>query len=277
MQVSHFELIFKLQSPAGPADTVLQGYFLEISNLEDVPLSYALEFVTSSTSDPDRSLFENTFVIVDVPNADNDFSYSLLGGLEAKSFRLSRSVTVPACATALVAVLPSDPFSEPGCPPPTPDFEARGFVNISLPAQLQITQGPLGPVFSFEPQLDRPARTMLTPQNRATYFSEAGAITDQTQATVPTASGAALTEITPLSGFQLQNAGMSLALEDMIPNLVNEGVDAARLGAMLALAQASGMDLKAFNTTLREAGVPLALENRSLEKPKPKTRAKENA
>ena len=45
MNVSHFELIFKPQSPVPPADTVLQGYFLSISNLEDVELSFRLDFV----------------------------------------------------------------------------------------------------------------------------------------------------------------------------------------------------------------------------------------
>jgi hypothetical protein len=42
MEVSHFELVWKPQSPATPigqtgVDRVFQGYFLKISNLEDGP------------------------------------------------------------------------------------------------------------------------------------------------------------------------------------------------------------------------------------------------
>ena len=44
MEVSHFELISKPQSPSAPTGTlaverVIQGYFLEITNLEDVEYS----------------------------------------------------------------------------------------------------------------------------------------------------------------------------------------------------------------------------------------------
>jgi hypothetical protein len=47
MEVSHFELVWKPQSPSTPigqsgVDRVFQGYFLNISNLEDKPCSFAL-------------------------------------------------------------------------------------------------------------------------------------------------------------------------------------------------------------------------------------------
>ena len=52
MDVSHFELVWKPQSPAAPTgvsgvDKVFQGYFLEITNLEPVAYSYAVEFVAA--------------------------------------------------------------------------------------------------------------------------------------------------------------------------------------------------------------------------------------
>ena len=69
MEVSHFELIWKPQSPAAPANTpavanVIQGYFLEITNLESVPYSYRVEFVASPVTLPSRSLAGNTVCFV---------------------------------------------------------------------------------------------------------------------------------------------------------------------------------------------------------------------
>ncbi|MCY4333868.1 MAG: hypothetical protein OXC60_04245 [Litoreibacter sp.] len=277
MEVSHFELIFKPQSPAGPADTVLQGHFLEITNLEDQALSFRLDYITSSTTDPDRSLFDNTFVIVDTPDDNNNFNFSLTGGPTAKRYRLNPLVTIEPCATALVAVLPSDPFSMPGCPPPTPNFEARGFIELSLPAQLQIVQGPLGPQFTLVPQADGPVRVLLTPQNRATYFAEDGTITDQTQASVPTATGAALNEVIPQTGFAFPGLGASLDLQSNLEALAPDDVSPERLAAMLAMAQASGMDMGAFNKSLKASGVGLAVETRKLESPTKAKKQKETA
>ena len=262
MQVSHFELIFKLQSPAGPADTVLQGHFLEISNLESKPLSFRLDYVTSSTTDPDRSLFDNSFVIVDTPNDDNNFSYSLSGALTSKTFRLNPLVTIPAHATALVAVLPSDPFA---MPQPAPDFEARGYINISLPALLEISQGLGGPLFKLVPQSKKPVKVLLTPQNRATYFNGAGEITDQTQASVPTATGAALNEVKPQTGFTFPGLGGALKLEDELTAMIPEALTPEALASMLVMAEAGGMDLSAFNASLRETGIGLAIETRKTE------------
>lgn len=48
MDVSHFELVYKPQSPAAPdgtaaVDSLIQGYFLEITNLESVEYLYRVE------------------------------------------------------------------------------------------------------------------------------------------------------------------------------------------------------------------------------------------
>ncbi len=138
MDISHFELVYKPQSPVPPADTVLQGYFLKISNLEDKSLSFRLDFVTSSITDPDRSLFQNTIVFVDTPGTNNNPGvFTLTGLLDSKSFRLGRLVTIPAHGTALVALLPADPFPMPGTRPPAPNFECRGYVQLTLPALIR--------------------------------------------------------------------------------------------------------------------------------------------
>lgn len=264
MNVSHFELIFKPQSPVPPADTVLQGYFLTISNLEDVELSFRLDFVTSPVSDPTRTLAGNTVVIVDIAGGNNDFSYSLAGGPAAKSFRLNRLIRIPAHATAKIAVLPADPFPTPigdGTADPA-DYEARGYVRLRLPALIQFDGG----LLRFRRQLDRPANVLLTPQNRATYF-RSGAIESQTQAGLPLASGSALNEI-PAEGFAFPvfTDFRVLPVEGLVEEMDLEEMP-ERLAEMMAVAAASELDLKAFNAALKEAGIGMALERRQVAKP----------
>ncbi|PWK61179.1 hypothetical protein [Roseicyclus mahoneyensis] len=264
MNVSHFELIFKPQSPVPPADTVLQGYFLSITNLEDVALSFRLDFVTSSITDPTRTLSGNTLVIVDIAGDNNDFTYSLLGGPAAKSFRLSPLLKIPAHATAKVAVLPSDPFPPPigdGTADPA-DYEARGYVTLRLPALIETA----GKEIKIIRQLDRPANVLLTPQNRATYFRDGKTIESQTQSSLPLASGSALNEvpaerrpflelaIDPKRKFDLGRLLREIDI-DLVPDL---------LADLMVLAQASGIDTKAFNSALKDAGIGMALERRQV-------------
>ncbi|MEL7297964.1 MAG: hypothetical protein AAGJ86_09900 [Pseudomonadota bacterium] len=260
MEVSNFELVFKPQSPVGPADTVLQGYFLKISNLEDVELIFRLDFFTSSITDPDRSLQNNAAVLVDIAGQNNQ-SFSLQGALDAKSFRLTPSITIPPCATALVAVLPSDPFAMAGEPA---NFETRGYVTIRLPATFR----PIGnrPFGILQPQLDRPAKVLLTPQNRALYIGEDGSNNAQTQSSLPLATGQALFEVPPEPGIFFPETGFELPelfeRESRRPSL---DFSAEALAMQLAAVSASDMDLKSFNKALRDAGVGMAIEKRKVE------------
>lgn len=256
MEVSSFELIYKPQSPVGTADTVLQGYFLNITNLEDVDLRFALSFVTSSVSDPDRSLFNNTTAFIDTANQNNTPA-TLNGSLTSSSFSLSPSVIIAPNETAKVAVLPSDPFPVPVTPA---NFEARGYVRLRLPANLRFTF-PGG--ITFEPQLDRPARVLLTPQNRATYLDASGVINDQTQSSLPTASGAALAEVEPESGF-IFNPGLIATSLKTMGEIDTLDIDEAEIAMMLAALPASGVDFKDINALLKEAGIGMALENRKV-------------
>ncbi|GFE51154.1 hypothetical protein So717_29070 [Roseobacter cerasinus] len=265
MNVSQFELIFKPQSPEGPADTVLQGYFLKISNLEDQALSFRLDFTTSPITDPDRSLFDNTVVFVDTPGEDNaPGTFTLVADVDAKSFRLNPLVTVPAHGTALVAVLPSDPFAMPGCTPPTPDFECRGYVDISLPALFQFVPGPGGfGVFQQVAQSDTPVDVLLTPQNRATYFKPEGSIGAQTQSSLPLANGAGKMSIEPGQPFGLGGAALQASeLDDLVADLPESAVRPALLATLMGQIDGDKMDLVAFNATLQAAGINLALEPR---------------
>ena len=256
MEVSSFELIYKPQSPVGAADTVLQGYFLNITNLENVALRFSLSFVTSSVTDPDRSLFNNTTAFIDTANQNNTPG-TLNGALTSSSFSLSPSIVIEPNETAKVAVLPSDPFPTPVTPA---NFEARGFVRIRLPANLRF-RFPGG--FTSEPQLDRPARVLLTPQNRATYLDTNGGINDQTQSSLPTASGAALAEVVPETGIFLNPGIVATQLKEL-GNLETIDLDEAEVAMMLAALPASGVDFKDINAILKEAGIGMALENRKV-------------
>ena len=252
MEISSFELIYKPQSPTGAADVVLQGYFLNIANLEDTQLLFRVDFVTSSISDPDRSLANNTVAFIDRPN-QNNIPASLIGTLTSPSFRLKPNVVVPPKGTAKVAVLPSDPFPQPSGPA---NFEARGYVTLRLPAIFAFD----GNFFRLRPQLDRPARVLLTPQNRATYFGQSGDINDQTQASLPTGSGGAIDQVEAESGFPFPfPKGLAKRLTSL-EGAVPPDPDEAELATMLATLAASGIDLKTLNSELKKAGIGIALE-----------------
>ena len=253
MEVSSFELIYKPQSPVGAADRVIQGYFLNVTNLEDAQLVFQVDFVTSAVTDPDRSLFANTVAFIDTPN-QNNIPASLSGGLTSPSFQLSPSLIIPPKATAKVALLPSDPFPVPVIPA---NFEARGYVTLRLPPLLTISGGSLEVI----PQLDRPARVLLTPQNRAVYLAADNTINDQTQSSLPTASGAALAQVEPETSFQFSFAGLSDQLSAFSDGLMPDYSE-TDIAMMLASMAAGGADLKTLNAEMKKAGIGMAIEIR---------------
>ena len=264
MEISHFELIWKPQSPAAPANTpavanVIQGYFLEITNLESVPYSYRVEFVASPVTLPLRSLAGNTVCFVDTPGTNNQQGV-LSGAITDTSFFPSTGlITIPPKGTALIAVLPSAFGPLPGEPTPltAPNFEVRGYVNITLPALFRRN----GPFFSFGPQSTTPVRIMLTPQNRTTYFSASGAVTDQTQATLTLSTGTAINSLPPEPGFIFPRP-FELTVETLDAMQRTAPPTAQMLAAMLAMVDADGGDMSGFNDSLAKAGVGLVLERR---------------
>jgi len=226
MDVSQFEIVFKPQSPVGAADTVLQGYFLEISNLEDREYLFQLEFVTSSISDPDRQLAGNTAVLVDRPGSNNSEGFALTGAPEAKSCFLDNLVSIPAHGTALVAVLPSDAFAVPA----KQEFETRGYVRLTLP-----------------------------PQNRAQYLAADGSgISDQTQASLPLATGQAVNEVEPGQFvFPLDFIAPASAIEALQSLAADPSGSAGVLAGLMAQIESAGTDLDTVNAALAQAGVGL--------------------
>jgi hypothetical protein len=200
MDVSHFELIFKPQSPedigsSGPVDTVLQGYFLKITNLENRTYRYALEFVTvePNSGDPNRSLSGKTVFISDQPSDDNSFG-ALVGG-SGRYEPSTGQLTLAPRETILVAVLPAAFGDNPAVA--SPDYEVRGYVRLTLPASIIVREF-FGIEFTFRiAQARRRVGVLVTAQNRGTYFQSNEEITDQTQASLPLCNGGACMRLRP--------------------------------------------------------------------------------
>jgi hypothetical protein len=275
MEISQFELLFKPQAPAAPeglaaVDRVIQGYFLQITNLEDQEYEYALEFVApppapAVANAQFRSLAGNALVFVDTPSSDNQQGV-LTGTFASSVFRPSTGrVIVPPEATALVAVLPSAFGCLPGESTPIQDpvFEARGFVRLTLPA---LRTGPGFPGLQTEPQSEGPVRVMLTAQNRTTYLTSDGSISDQTQASLPLCSGAACNAIDPEPGFNpgFQGPFDFLPLEPFMQMIEAGDLQnpAAFVAGILATLDTETADLTGFNKALKAAGIQLAIERR---------------
>lgn len=279
MDVSHFELIWKPQSPATPIgqsgiDKVFQGYFLKITNLEAVQYEYVVEFVVAPGAPAERNLAGNTIVFVDTPGSNNAPGV-LNGNAPGTIFTPSSGrIVIPPNGTALIAVLPSA-FPVFGNPPidatplPTDNFEVRGFVRLRLPAVFRAVQLPNGNfVVRRVSQSANPVRVLVTPQSRATYYGAGGVLSDQTQATLPTASGAALNSIVPDAPFNLNLADFTIDLgllntADRLLDISNRGLIMATL---LASLDPEKSDLSAMNASLAAAGIGFAIEHRKPKK-----------
>ena len=278
--VSNFELLFKQQAPAAPADlqnvqTVLQGYFLELTNLADTDYEYRLEFVIAApppgTTDRQlRSLAGNAVAFVDSAGRDNR-RQPFGGDVADTSFTLpTGNVRVPAGGTALVAVLPAAFGSDdPLAPSPNaaPAFEVRGYVRISLPSLLETGSGSdVGrlPPIRIRAQSDEPVPVLLTPQNRATYIAADGTIANQTQASLPLAGGQGTVDVPPGSVFPLDlepgTAQERLTRANEMLTATPEELRPALLATLLAEARAGGFgSLDALNRRLEDLGVDLSL------------------
>jgi len=210
-EVSHFELLLKPQAPSGPGSggpstvaTVLQGYFLELTNLEDTAYQFRVDLVIeppapSIPNRQQRTLAGNALAFVDTATQNNQSS-AFGGNINDSVFPLPNgTVQIEPGGTALIAVLPnafsqSSPLTPGGSSGP-PLFEVRGYVRLRLPS------------VRFVKQTDSPVKVLATPQNRATYLSTDGtsgssgmptlSISDQTQASLPLASGQAKLEVEP--------------------------------------------------------------------------------
>lgn len=274
MEVSHFELVWKPQSPATPIgqtgiDKVFQGYFLEITNLESTAYSYAVEFVVAPGAPPERNLTGNTVVFVDTPgvnNAPGVLNGNAAGNVFAPS---TGTITIQPGATALVAVLPSafpaGPLDQ--TPLQGQNFEVRGYVRLRLPTVFRLVPRPNGG-FTFRrvAQSATPVRVMLTPQNRAVYYAQNGTVSDQTQSSLPTASGMAVNALAPDQPFIFPTFPVDLDLSrlERMTALIPEEDQSLMLAGLLASIDTEAMDLTGMNAAMSQAGVGLAIEKRKV-------------
>lgn len=276
MIVSHFELLFKNQAPANTTtgavpDVAVQGYFLEITNLEAVQIEFLAEFVIGApdASLPQRSLADNTLVFLDTPPGLDNRNGRLQGTLTDTVFRPrflaiagqpSSNIRIPAGGTALLAVLPSL-FASPADPTPltVANFEVRGYVNLRVPA----LRGPS--IFFTQAQSAAPVKVLLTPQNRTSYL-KGGVISDQTQASLPLATGAAQVAIAAEPGGFFPPVVVDVGLGRLERLMGGMALDAQEqadlLGSLIAGIDPEKDDVAAFNKALAQAGVGLGLERR---------------
>jgi hypothetical protein len=265
MEVSHFELVWKPQSPATPIgqsgiDKVFQGYFLEITNLETTAYRYSVEFVVAPSAPPERNLSGNTVVFVDTPGTNNAPG-ALNGNAAGTVFAPSTgTITIQPGATALVAILPSAFPAGPldATPIATPKFEVRAYVRLRLPTIFRIVPRP-GGGFTFRrvAQSVNPVRVMLTPQNRAVYYAQNGTVSDQTQSSLPTASGMAVNALPPDQPFIFPTFPVDLDLPrlESMTALIPEEDQSLMLAGLPASIDPDATDLSGMNAAMSQAGV----------------------
>jgi hypothetical protein len=223
LAISTFELLVKPIAPrmmGNPAQDavarrVVQGYFLTITNLESLDLTFRLDFriSTPNPADPDRTLFNNADLIFDIAGANNLIP---LSG-DATSNRFGGSFRLPAGQTASVQLLPKPQLFGLA----NPDFEVRGYVVLRLPA-LRRNFG-----FLFEPQTANPAKVLLSAEVRGTFLpntfpAEVSGDFDQISYALPIASGQALNEVAPEPGRFVVLEPLPMGLPTSMSSLVEQ-------------------------------------------------------
>lgn len=262
MNVSHFELLFKAQAPASPeggpeVETVLQGYFLEITNLEKRPYTFAVDFVMAPTMNPDRDLTGNTICFLDLPPDGDNLAGQLIGGPGDKVFQPSFGpFEIAAHGTALLAVLPDVfPMGPDMVPIPDSTFEVRGFVRIRVPP---LPDGKC----KTKPQGRAKVNVLLTPQNRASFFVDGTmSITEQIQASLPLGEGKAEYVLTPEPGYgiELHPPKDYLGVHAYLDHAAQDEYCCEKLAYLLGQIDPKS-DVDGFNKALKAAKVGFSLK-----------------
>ncbi len=276
MEVSTFELLFKQQSPVIPngvlnVQKVIQGYFLTISNLENQAYTYALDLTIFPPPDGTlnrayRTLLGKTVFVFDAAGTDNQFGvvqpYSPVGIGQGR-FR-TPNFQIPARGTALVLIIPN---AFPCGSVTEPLMEVRGYATLRLPALLRFRPG-FQPI--YRAQSTQPVDVLVTPQHRATFFDAAGGVTDQIQASLPTASGSARNQVVPdpdgpftlFPPFPIPSFPIDLF------SFLTETPDSiapALVGSVLSEIGVDQDQLAKLNAQLAEAKLPFVIQNRQVE------------
>ncbi|PTX61168.1 hypothetical protein C8N46_105325 [Kordia periserrulae] len=170
--ISNFELLYKPIAPVtGPASevgrTVVQGYFLEISNLENRDIKLILRTRTSvrDPADSPNTEFTNTnnSVVYDI-TADNVFSTTMTSaGEQIVGKQLGHYVPclfIPAGQTASVAILPN--LANLFASPPA-DLAIRGYTELILSSNVDS----FSPLTFSDPET---ARVLVSAEHRGTFL-----------------------------------------------------------------------------------------------------------
>jgi hypothetical protein len=204
-------------------------------------------------------------VFIGTPGSNNGLA-TLNGTVASTVFTPSTgNFTIPPQATALVALLPSAFNGLPVDPTPLngQNFEVRGYVRIRLPPVFRRVQTPLGTRVIRSAQSDRPVRIMLTPQHRATYYTATGVLSDQTQSSIPTASGATVTLLPPDQPFVFPFPfELDLYRLERMSALLDDEDRGTMLAALLSALDGEKANLAGMNAVLAKAGIEPALEKR---------------
>jgi len=202
--VSHFEILFVKQAPVMnlAVETVLQGYFLELTNLEEKDFLFDIEFVSlpPSSGQANRELDDNTLVILDNPGApetDNVFDRLTRVPGSRETYRAADlNLRIASKATAKLAVLPQIVPVRGDSLLVGRNFEVRGYVQVSLPQVDGSAQSP------------RALKVMVTPQSRAAFYDfpsdtdfAGSVVKNQVQASLPTGTGGCVIEVEPIGDF----------------------------------------------------------------------------
>jgi hypothetical protein len=265
MEISTFELLAKPIAPVDglPADVlpvarrIVQGYFLNISNLESFDVAYRIQFTISKPvgGDPNRiitlGLNRNVGLFFDIAGANNEILLTQNGEVYSASFR------IPARQTASVELLPQV-LNVLG----TSMLEVRGFVSLF---RRQIFPRPLPPV-----------KVLLNPEIRGTFLPNGFPSVpnrspdfDQINYSLAIASGKAFNEI---PAETRQKISIRPIFQPLLEELSNGTLDLASLETdnpekarmlvqLLAELEASDVNLDDINTLMEKLEIPVRMSS----------------
>jgi hypothetical protein len=278
IRVSTFELLVKPIAPRAPlpidfvgvARRVIQGYFLTITNLQDVDIRFSFRFLSSAPTPDnlDRRLSRNNVdLLYDI--AGNNLSLETILALSPSIFfpntyLLSGSFILPAQQTATVQLLPR--LTSSLLNDPEPDFEVRGFVELSIPLAFRDGQ--------IQAQVDEPVEVLLQPEIRGTFLpNDLDASTDvdfdQINYSLIPANGQALNVIEP-AGFtpvsitseiteEVRRALESNLLPVEILSPENQISQFTQLVANLSQIEPNDENLSQLSRLLADVNIPIAM------------------
>jgi hypothetical protein len=274
MEISTFELLAKPIAPvAGNLSPVgrriVQGYFLNISNLEEFEVEYRILFTISTPgqNDPNRIITlganRNVILVVDVAGNNIEIPLTQNGAAVYRGFFI-----IPARQTASVELLPRLPqVLTPGL------LEVRGFVSLFRRRKL----------FGNLP----PVKVLLNPEIRGTFLPKGFPPPpnaplppdtefdfDQINYSLAIASGKALNEIPPgpVEPEFIPANLVSPIFQPLLEELNNGTLDFASLEAenpekakmlvqLLADLAASEVNLSELNTVMERLDIPVRMSS----------------